>query len=82
MGHKLGRKHALLTISPIFSMGFLCQAFAQDVYMLLFGRFITGCAAGLACGPTAVRRNANNRSHYYDRLAELHSLFLLQGLCE
>ncbi|XP_059095673.1 facilitated trehalose transporter Tret1-2 homolog isoform X2 [Tigriopus californicus] len=54
MGHKWGRKHALLTISPIFSMGFLCQAFAQDVVMLIFGRFLTGCASGLACGPTAV----------------------------
>ena len=53
MGHHFGRRSSLLMIAPLYFTGFMCQAVAPDVSLLLFGRFVTGAAGGLAssiCG--------------------------------
>ena len=55
MGDQVGRRMSLLLIAPFSIIGFLCQALAQDVLMLQFGRFIIGLASGLTCAPTGVR---------------------------
>ncbi len=54
MGHALGRRMSLPLIAPVFSAAFVCQALANDVVLLQFGRFLCGAAGGLACGPVAV----------------------------
>lgn len=61
MGDHFGRKMSLMLIAPLFCGGFVLQMAARDVALLLFGRLVTGAAAGLACGPTAARDSLNCR---------------------
>ena len=54
MGQAFGRRLSLLLVAPIFIASFICQAVAQDVALLQFGRLLTGLAAGLVSSPAAV----------------------------
>ena len=54
LGQYIGRKVSMLVIAPIMAAGFICQAAAQDVVLLQFGRIIVGAAGGTLCGPTGV----------------------------
>ena len=54
MGQAFGRRLSLLLVAPIFIASFICQAVAQDVALLQFGRLLSGLAAGLVSAPAAV----------------------------
>ncbi len=54
LGQIFGRKMAMILVQPILLIGFICQAAAQDVEMLQFGRLLCGLASGLVSGPAAV----------------------------
>ena len=54
MGQAFGRRLSLILVAPIFAVSFICQAAAQDVALLQFGRLLSGLAAGLVSAPAAV----------------------------
>ena len=54
MGQAFGRRLSLLLVAPISITSFICQAVAQDVVLLQFGRLLTGLACGLVSAPAAV----------------------------
>ena len=56
MGQAFGRRLSLLLVAPIFVASFICQAVAQDVVLLQFGRLLTGLAGGLVSAPAAVMK--------------------------
>ena len=55
MGQAFGRRLSIMLVAPIFIVSFICQAAAQDVALLQFGRLINGFAGGLVSAPAAVR---------------------------
>jgi len=54
LGEWLGRRLACQLVSPLFLVGFLCQALAPDIHLLYFGRIIVGAAVGLLSAPAGV----------------------------
>jgi len=54
LGEKIGRKKMMLLVSPLLAIGYIVQGLAEESYQLNIGRFISGIAGGLACGPGAV----------------------------
>ncbi len=54
LGQWLGRKTSMLAIAPVMAAGFVCQAAANDVALLLFGRIVVGAAGGTLCAPVGV----------------------------
>ena len=54
LGEKIGRKKMMLLVSPLLTIGYIAQGLAEESYQLNIGRFISGIAGGLACGPGAV----------------------------
>ena len=56
MGQAFGRRLSLLLVAPIFIASFICQAMAQDVALLQFGRLLAGIAGGLCSAPVAVKK--------------------------
>ena len=56
MGQAFGRRLSLLLVAPIFIASFICQAMAQDVALLQFGRLLAGIAGGLCSAPAAVKK--------------------------
>ena len=44
----------MLLVSPLLAIGYIVQGLAEESYQLNIGRFISGIAGGLACGPGAV----------------------------
>ena len=56
MGQAFGRRLSLILVAPIFAVSFICQAAAQDVALLQFGRLLSGLAAGLVSAPAAVKK--------------------------
>ena len=59
MGQAFGRRLSLILVAPIFAVSFICQAAAQDVALLQFGRLLSGLAAGLVSAPAAVSYDDN-----------------------
>ena len=54
LGEKFGRKKMILLVSPLLGIGYIAQGLAQEPILLNVGRFISGIAGGLVCGPGAV----------------------------
>ena len=54
LGEKIGRKKMMLLVAPLLAVGYIAQALANQAYLLNVGRFISGVAGGLACGPGGV----------------------------
>ena len=55
LAEKFGRKKTMLFISPLLAIGNVSQGLAKESHVLNIGRFISGVAVGLACGPSAVK---------------------------
>ena len=55
LGEYLGRRMTCWLISPLFLLGFLCQAVAPDMYLLNFGRVLVGMALGFVSAPAGDR---------------------------
>jgi len=53
-GEQVGRKRMILVVAPVLGIGYIVQGVAKDPGLLNTGRFISGVAGGLACGPGAV----------------------------
>merc|ERR1711944_203999 len=43
----------MLLVSPLLAIGYIVQSLSEETYQLNIGRFISGIAGGLACGPGA-----------------------------
>ena len=54
LGEQVGRKRMIIVVAPLLGVGYIIQAVAKDPGLLNTGRFISGIAGGLACGPGAV----------------------------
>ena len=54
LGEQVGRKRMILVVAPVLGIGYIVQGVAKDPGLLNTGRFISGVAGGLACGPGAV----------------------------
>ena len=54
MGQAFGRRLSIILVAPILIASFICQAVAQDVALLQFGRLLSGLAGGLVMAPAAV----------------------------
>ena len=54
LGEQVGRKRMILAVAPLLGIGYIVQGMAKDSGLLNAGRFISGIAGGLACGPGAV----------------------------
>ena len=54
MGQAFGRRLSIILVAPILIVSFVCQAVAQDVALLQFGRLLSGLAGGLVMAPAAV----------------------------
>ena len=54
LGEQVGRKRVILVVAPVLGIGYIVQGVAKDPGLLNTGRFISGIAGGLACGPGAV----------------------------
>ena len=56
LGEQVGRKRIILVVAPLLGIGYIVQGVAKDPRVLNIGRFISGIAGGLACGPGAVNK--------------------------
>ena len=54
LGEQVGRKSMIVVVAPLLGVGYIIQGVAKDPGLLNTGRFISGIAGGLACGPGAV----------------------------
>ena len=69
MSEQVGRKRMILVVAPLLGVGYIIQGVAKDPGLLNTGRFISGVAGGLACGPGAVNHKVLIR--------EKHNIILL-----
>ena len=60
LGEQVGRKRMILVVAPLLGVGYIIQGLAKDPGLLNAGRFISGIAGGLACGPDAVNHKMPN----------------------
>ena len=64
-GEQVGRKRMILVVAPVLGIGYIVQGVAKDPGLLNTGRFISGIAGGLACGPGAVNHRILIREKHY-----------------
>ena len=55
----------ILVVAPVLGIGYIVQGVAKDPGLLNTGRFISGIAGGLACGPGAVNHRILIREKHY-----------------
>ena len=53
----------ILVVVPLLGIGYIVQGMAKDPGLLNVGRFISGIAGGLACGPGAVNKKISDTRH-------------------
>ena len=63
MGQAFGRRMSIILVAPILIVSFICQATAQDVALLQFGRLLCGLAGGLVSAPAAVNKSSETISN-------------------
>ena len=63
---QVGRKTTILLTSLFYTPGWCLICYAKGVYMLYFGRFLTGIAVGMAslAVPVSMHRVRNNGGYH------------------